>query len=170
MRTRASFLVVIGLGLTACGDDEGPAGVDTTEGETTGTGSSSTSGNTVSASGMAEGESLDSTGGSTSTGMADGSFLDGMTTDEPPPPKPQPNGGQCMDGGECESGFCYQIPMLGGVCSECLTDTDCETGTCSLDPMALYAVCTKPDCEHRPAGAPAVKVPSGHPLPPGGVR
>ena len=143
MRRLGLLCLAVGtLFVTACGDDEGPAGVDTTEGETTGTGSSSTSGNTVSASGMAEGESLDSTGGSTSTGMADGSFLDGMTTDEPPPPKPQPNGGQCMDGGECESGFCYQIPMLGGVCSECLTDTDCGTGTCSLDPMSLYAVCT----------------------------
>lgn len=126
----------------ACGDDEGPAGVDTTEGEATG--SSSTSGNTISASGMAEGTSLDSTGGTTagsSTGMADGSFLDPSTTDAPPP-VPQPNGSQCTDASECDSGFCYQVPMLGGVCSECLTDTDCAMGTCSLDPQVLYAVCT----------------------------
>jgi hypothetical protein len=95
---------------------------------------------------MMDGESLDTSGGatgtSTTTGMMDGSFLDGMTTDEPPPPMPQPNGSMCSDARECESGFCYQIPMLGGVCSECLTDTDCDTGTCSLDPQAFYAVCT----------------------------
>lgn len=140
-----SLMALCLLGV-ACGDDQGPEAVDTTGGETTG---SSTGNNTISASGMMEGESLDtsgaatSTGGSSSTnGMMDAGFLDGMTTDEPPPPMPQPNGGMCEDASDCESGFCYQIPMLGGVCSECLTDTDCEMGTCSLDPMAFYAVCT----------------------------
>ena len=34
--------------------------------------------------------------------------------------------------------------------------------------LALYAVCTKAQCEHRPpAGSLPVRVPSGHPLPPG---
>jgi len=132
---------------SACGDDEGPGVVDST-GESTSAGS--TTGNTIGATGMMDGESLDSTGGTgngssggSTTGMMDGGFLDGLTTTgDPPPPMEQPNGAQCMDGSECESGFCYQIPMLGGVCSECLTDADCEMGTCSLDPTALYAVCT----------------------------
>src|SRR5689334_3462499 len=31
--------------------------------------------------------------------------------------------------------------------------------------LALYAACTKPNCEHRVGGAP-VRVPGGHPLPP----
>lgn len=37
--------------------------------------------------------------------------------------------------------------------------------------LALYAVCTKPACEHRPAsGGVPVRAPSGHPLPPGDER
>jgi len=144
MRTLVVVCLAGSVLVPACGDDEGPSGVDTTEGESTGASSSSTA-NTISASGMMEvGESLDSTGGSSSsstTGMADGSFLDSVTSGDPPP-MPQPNGGQCMGPEDCESGFCYEIPMLGGVCSECLTDTDCEMGTCSLDPTVLYAVCT----------------------------
>jgi hypothetical protein len=139
------WMAAAGLLGSGCGDDGGPSGLDST-GESTGAASSSTGNNTISATGMADvGESLDSTGGSSSgssTGMADGSFLDGMSSDGPPPPMEQPNGMQCMEGSECESGFCYQIPMLGGVCSECLVDTDCAMGTCSLDPMAFYAVCT----------------------------
>jgi hypothetical protein len=128
----------------ACGGDREPDVADTTGGETT-TGTSTT-GNTISASGQSITEGLDSSGGgegssSSTTGMADGSFLDGMSTDDGPPPV-QPNGSPCADETECKSGFCYQIPMLGGVCSECLTDTDCEMGTCSLDPAAGSAVCT----------------------------
>ena len=34
--------------------------------------------------------------------------------------------------------------------------------------LSLYAVCTKTDCEHRPAGGVTVRVPGGHPLLPGG--
>ncbi|MBK8236872.1 MAG: hypothetical protein IPK74_15085 [Deltaproteobacteria bacterium] len=55
---------------------------------------------------------------------------------------PQPNGAQCANAEGCESGFCYTVPMLGGVCSECLMDADCPTGTCGLDAAAGYAVCT----------------------------
>jgi Fur family ferric uptake transcriptional regulator len=37
--------------------------------------------------------------------------------------------------------------------------------------LALYAVCTKAQCEHRPpAGAAQVRVPAGHPSPPGDER
>jgi hypothetical protein len=132
------------LGL-ACGDDGDPGVVDSTGGETTGTETSTSGNNTISASGMADAtEGLDTSGGissSSSTGVDDRSFLDGMTTEGPPPPMPQPNGSPCGDAEECTSGFCYQIPMLGGVCSECLSDTDCPMGTCSLDPVG-YAVCT----------------------------
>ncbi|WP_374568697.1 ferric iron uptake transcriptional regulator [Ideonella sp.] len=35
--------------------------------------------------------------------------------------------------------------------------------------LALYAVCTKTDCEHRPAGGGGLlRAPGAHPLPPGG--
>jgi Fur family ferric uptake transcriptional regulator len=37
--------------------------------------------------------------------------------------------------------------------------------------LALYAVCTKPHCEHRPpAGSSPVRAPAGHPSPPGDER
>lgn len=37
--------------------------------------------------------------------------------------------------------------------------------------LALYAVCTKPECEHRPGGGGVpVRAPSGHPSPPGDER
>jgi hypothetical protein len=62
--------------------------------------------------------------------------------DESGPGAPGPNGAQCGTNEECESGYCYTIPMVGGVCSECLMDADCEMGTCALDAAAMYAVCT----------------------------
>lgn len=138
-----AWIVVAGLLGSACGDDSNPGGgADTTGGDTTTT-TNATTGSTISATGQADAtEGLDTTAGgssSSSTGMADGSFLDGNSTDDGT--MPQPNGSQCSDAVECESGYCYQIPMLGGVCSECLVDTDCEMGTCSLDPVG-YAVCT----------------------------
>lgn len=147
--TRGLVLALVGLLGSACGgDDGGPSGADTTEGESTSAGTTTAASNTMSASGMAEvGESLDSTGGGTTggttgigTSMSDGGFLDSATSGDPPP-MPQPNGTPCQDAEGCESGFCYQIPMLGGVCSECLVDTDCATGTCSIDPVG-YAICT----------------------------
>ena len=55
---------------------------------------------------------------------------------------PQPNGGQCESNEGCESGYCYVLPMIGGVCGECLMDADCEMGTCALSPELMYAVCT----------------------------
>lgn len=62
--------------------------------------------------------------------------------EESGPVGPGPNGTQCGTNEECDSGFCYTIPMVGGVCSECLMDADCEMGTCALDGAAMYAVCT----------------------------
>jgi hypothetical protein len=69
-------------------------------------------------------------------------FINPDSGGESGPMPPGPNGAQCGGEEECESGFCYQIPMLGGVCSECLMDADCGTGTCSVDFNAMYAVCT----------------------------
>lgn len=138
------WIAAASLLASACGDDGDPGGAaDSTGTESTSTTNAST-GNTIGASGQADATAgLDTTAGPPSTtGMADGSFLDPDSSGgSDGPPMPQPNGSQCGGGDECESGFCYSIPMLGGVCSECLTDTDCETGTCSLDPVG-YAVCT----------------------------
>lgn len=53
------------------------------------------------------------------------------------PPMPMPNGASCDDNSGCESGFCYYISVLGGICGECNADTDCPSGGCSLpNPLA----------------------------------
>jgi len=57
------------------------------------------------------------------------------------PVEPQPNGSTCMDNAECESGFCFYIQILGGICGECLSDADCDGGGCSLpNPISMPPV------------------------------
>lgn len=69
---------------------------------------------------------------SSSSGAADAS-ADGSTG----PAVPQPNGTMCEENTECESGFCFYIAVLGGICGECLVDSDCDMGGCSLpNPLA----------------------------------
>ena len=70
----------------------------------------------------------------------DGGFID-MPTDGNEG-GPQGLGAMCSGPDDCESGFCYSVPMVGSSCSECLTDSDCESGTCALDFTAGYAACT----------------------------
>lgn len=42
---------------------------------------------------------------------------------------------------DCSSDACYQIPILGGTCGECLSDADCPGGGCTLpDPLFVPAV------------------------------
>lgn len=128
------------LTAVACGDDgDAPPAADST-----GAATSASSGGNDGATGQVATTSADSTGGGGvgSSGMADGSFLNPDSSGDDGPTPPQPNGSPCMGEADCESGMCYSIPMVGGVCSECLTDDDCEMGTCALDPTALYAVCT----------------------------
>ncbi len=76
-----------------------------------------------------------------STGSDDAGFINPETGDETAV-QTQPNGAQCAAPSECDSGICYTIPQLGGVCSECLVDEDCDTGTCSIEADAGYALCT----------------------------
>ncbi|HET6581970.1 MAG TPA: hypothetical protein VFG69_00960 [Nannocystaceae bacterium] len=71
-----------------------------------------------------------------------GGFISPESGDETAGPGPQPNGGMCESNEGCDSGFCYLLPMIGGVCSECLMDADCEMGTCALSVEMMYAVCT----------------------------
>lgn len=84
----------------------------------------------------------DTTTGGMSTGMDSAGFINPETTGDSGPSEPQPNGGMCASEGDCTSGFCYQLPTVGGVCSECLVDADCSMGTCSLEFDVMYAVCT----------------------------
>jgi len=118
-----------------CGDDSTPP---ETADSTGGTPSGQTTGSTVSATG--QNPTADTTAG-VSTSMSDGGFLDPSSGDDGPP-EPGPNGTPCDNNTACESEFCFVLPMLGGVCSECLMDTDCAEGTCSLDAAAAYAICT----------------------------
>lgn len=79
---------------------------------------------------------------SDSGGTADSGGFINPESEDSGPDGPQPNGGGCANNEGCESGFCYAIPQIGGVCSECLVDSDCEAGTCAVDFAAMYAVCT----------------------------
>lgn len=132
---------VLALVPVGCGGDDSPSSGETdTEGadESTG-GQTSNASNTNTSAGSADsGTSTTTSAGSTTND--DGSFIndDGDTGE----PTPQPNGAQCTSNDGCTSGFCYTVPMLGGVCSECLMDSDCGSGTCSLDINMGYAVCT----------------------------
>lgn len=80
---------------------------------------------------------VDSSGG----GMESAGFITAGSTDEGPVGE-LPNGDFCEFDGDCQSGHCFQIPMIGGVCSECTSDADCENGSCQPDFGAGYAVCT----------------------------
>ncbi|MCA9706635.1 MAG: hypothetical protein KDK70_12350, partial [Myxococcales bacterium] len=139
MRTMALALVAAGSLLgSACGDDSTPPAADSTSsGDDTGTTTN------VSATSQSTSATVTTTTGADSTtGMADGSFLDPSTSTGTEPPNPQPNGSQCTGPDDCETMFCYEVPMFGGLCSECLTDEDCGKGTCSIDLNMGYAICT----------------------------
>lgn len=64
-----------------------------------------------------------------------------------PGPGDLPQGAGCTDesGCECASGRCFLVPLLGGLCGECLSDADCPGGGCTPpDPVhSTGAVCNK---------------------------
>ena len=133
------WITVSGALSLGCPADDPPPVADSSTGEVDS--STSASSVSVSASGQDTIGSADSTVGvDSTTGMADGSFLDPSTSTSGGS-NPMPNGSPCMGEQDCESEFCYDIPMLGGVCSECLTDEDCGKGTCAIDAVG-YAICT----------------------------
>ncbi len=131
----AAALLSAALALAACGPESSTTSGGGTDSATSGSGSSGGSGSTgsVSASGSA---------GSTGPGSTGQSFINTDTGNTTGPMPPQPNGSQCSLPEECESGKCFMVPMLGGVCSECVSDTDCPMGTCAFDVSLGYAVCS----------------------------
>lgn len=153
---RSILVTSFGLALTlgGCGSAVDADG-DTDEGSSSGAGSGSSGTNPVTTSpgvttnatatsagatsSLPTTDTPDDTGGDSTTEDG-GGFISPDTGDETST-TPQPNGGQCAGEPDCESGFCYVIPQVGGVCSECLVDEDCDTGTCSLDAVG-YAICT----------------------------
>lgn len=115
--------------------DTGTASVTTASTTATTTSATSTSTTTTDA----------STSDATTTTDADsGSFI--VSADEANDSGsggPQPNGSDCMDPSDCESGFCFDGPGPGGgSCSECIMDSDCAMGTCSFEFEMGFAVCT----------------------------
>ncbi|MEM9460675.1 MAG: hypothetical protein AAGF11_41280 [Myxococcota bacterium] len=143
MRSKALVMMMAASLLTlACGDDSSPPAGESSGGDDTTTAGTPPTPGTTSI-GMS---SADSTTGAvdSTTGMADGSFLDPSSSSDDAPPEPQPNGSPCMEEAECESGFCYPNPLEGGgICSECVTDEDCDEGTCAIDFTGSgYAICT----------------------------
>jgi hypothetical protein len=139
------------VALSGCPGDDGGAGGDGTEGEDTTAGSTGdrdtggmTGPSTMSTSAGGTGTTAPPGGDSTGdedSGAESAGFITAGNTDEGPV-GPQPNGAQCGSPDECDSGFCYEIPMVGGVCSECTMDADCGEGTCAIDFATMYAVCT----------------------------
>ena len=127
------FFLATALVASACG----PESSSTTTGDAT-AGSTGTAG----ASGGSTAGSAGSTVGSSAGSSTGQSFINTDTGNTTGPMPPQPNGSTCAANEECESGKCYTIPMLGGVCSDCLSDADCAMGTCTLDPNLGYAVCS----------------------------
>lgn len=130
---------------TACSDDGSPA-ASGTEGDTEVADETSATMSASSSATQGMTSTTDEPGTSTSDGGSDtmdgGNFIDPNT--DSGPGDPLPNGGECSSNDECQSGFCYTIPTLGGVCSECLQDSDCGEGesTCGVDFNTGYAVCT----------------------------
>lgn len=138
--------------LSGCGDDKDQtAGGDTdadTEADTFPPLTTTDDSNSGQSSDPTTGSASDSDSATTTdsgttggTGMDDGGFI-GMDTGDTGAGDPLPNGAECAANEDCMSEFCYSIPTVGGVCSECLVDQDCETGTCSLEFEFGYAVCT----------------------------
>lgn len=144
-----AFVSLALFSTVACSDDgdagqsgDGSSGNGDTTGGASGNSAtasaSSTQTATVTAEGGSDGVDVTSDGPVDSSG----GFINPESGGETAGPGPQPNGGQCESNEGCDSGFCYVLPMIGGVCSECLMDSDCEMGTCALSVDVMYAVCT----------------------------
>ena len=53
-----------------------------------------------------------------------------------PPDQPQDAACSDLSGCGCASGKCFLVPILGGLCSECLDDDDCPGGCTAPNPIA----------------------------------
>ena len=139
-----AFFCCTGLVVAGCaGDsDDDPTTAGDTGGTDTGTADddvgsadASMTGQTMTAGSMTSAETGDD-GPATEDA---GTFEDSGTDDGPA--EPQPNGSTCSENEECESGFCFVVQFLGGICGECLVDADCPDGGCSLpNPIAMPPV------------------------------
>jgi len=84
--------------------------------------------------------------GSTGTGSTTGSTSGGDACVEPPfDPDPKgESGAVCLTDEECApEQRCFLVPLLGGLCGECLVDADCPDGGCTVPNLlnSVGAVC-----------------------------
>jgi hypothetical protein len=114
---------LLGLAFAGCGpkDDESGSGSDT-------------------------GGSGDGTGGDGTGGGGTGDGGTGTATDDTCDEGAElPDDAACDCDEECLSQMCFYVELLGGYCSECLSDADCPDGGCSVpNPMqGLGAECNQ---------------------------
>ncbi len=142
MLRRSTLALLVPALLLACRGDDGTGASDTASSSSSSSSSGTDSASSTSAAATETGTST-TTGASTTDASAGFITTQGATDTGV---MPQPNGAQCTADAECVSMHCYQIPMLGGVCSECNTDKDCvDAGTgiaCSLEIATMQAQCT----------------------------
>jgi hypothetical protein len=123
-------------------EDNGESGNDTNNdsGSESGTATNSTvsASATMSSTTMAS-DSMSGTTDATVTDTGTVSVSDSMGSSDSMT-EPQPNGSMCEADAECESGFCFVVGILGGICGECNSDADCAAttgGGCSIpNPLA----------------------------------
>lgn len=164
---RPLTFVALALVLPGCvgGDDVGgdeTATTGATNGSTVGNSSTSVGPGTATSTTTTDPETTSvgttTTDDSTTTGMTEptGTTTTSTTTGddtttgdaclEPPfdPDPPGAGGAMCFMDAECGDGErCFVVPLLGGICGECLVDADCPEGGCTLpNPLAgVGAVC-----------------------------
>ena len=135
--------MVVATVLMGCpaGDDGDTGNVSASIGSAESSGSASASASATATEGM--------TGQMTAASMTAGSEESGSSSGGPV--EPQPNGSTCEENTECESGFCFYISLIGGICGECNADADCPAGGCSL-PNPLAEPPTGAHCNMGAAG------------------
>lgn len=62
-----------------------------------------------------------------------------------------PDGSSCSEAAECQSGHCFIVAALGGVCGECTNDSDCRYGCGAANPLVDPA--TPSTCDDGSLGA-----------------
>ena len=133
------FAAMLAAPLSGCTSDDSASSSDTAASDTSTTASSESDSGTSTSGGSTTGGS-DSDGDSSTSTTTTGTTTT-TTTGEPP----GPDGAMCSDDKECESGSCFVVPLLGGLCGECKTDADCPKGGCTIpNPLAgAGAVCNE---------------------------
>lgn len=137
MVVRLSITLLLAAGCPAVVDptpDAGDAG-STTEASSSSSTSAATpgtdTGSTTGPSPSADSSTGDAEGSSSSSG-----------SDGPVNPGGAPVGAECDFPDDCESGACFLLGDLGGICSECDADRECEEGSCSLSFLTVpYGLC-----------------------------